>query len=161
MSEKTDETLLKINEVLRALTDKITPNVVLFIALLNGFIVGFATTGYLGAASISVKSLTFGLIVWQFIVICIFSAKYITLTLDYLNKFFLTAVIGFGGHWQVFGMYAKEFDPVLLKDIEPIVENGFGVFMFSYFFMMGLKYCFSGNYGAAQSVKKQYSLKED
>ncbi len=160
MNEKTDELLLKVNEVLRGLTDRITPNVILSIALLNGFVVGFATTGYLGEASISIKSLNFALIVWQFVVICVFSAKYITLTIIYLNKFFLMAVVGFGGQWQIFGMYAEEYDSVMLLNIQPIFQNGFGTFIFAYFCLMAIKHGFSGNQ-KAQNTTKQYQLEED
>lgn len=160
MNEKTDELLLRANEFLNSTTAKITPNVVLLIALLNGFIIGFTTTGYLGGASIEVKSLNFGLIVWQFIIICIFSARYVTLTVSYLNKFAFTGVSGFFIQWQTFGMYAQEFDALMLKDIQPIISNGFGVFVMSWALLMILKYCFSGNEQTNVSNQKVFKIEE-
>ena len=159
MTENTDDLLLKINEYLRGITDKITPNVVLSIAMINGFVVGFATTGYLGVASISIQSLNFALIVWQFVVICVFSAKYITLTLGYLNKFLMAAVMGFGGQWQVFGMYAEKYDAEMFKNIQPIFDNGFGTFIFAYFCVIVAKHSFSGN-ESVHSTTKQYQLED-
>ena len=137
MSEGLDESLLKVNDTLRSLNDKITPSIILAVALSNGFISAFITTGYLGSSSISAESFTFGLFIWQFIVTCFLSAKYVNLTTEYLHKFVLCGVIGYAVQWQCFGMYVEK--------VEPVMGNGFGAAMFFYFCALGLKYCFSGN----------------
>lgn len=139
---KADEFLSTINIFLSSTTDRITPNIILFVTMVNGFILGFLTTGYLGAQSMGVFTLTFWLFVEQFVVICFFSSKYVNLTTGYLNKFFLSAVIGFGLQWQAFGLYAVGTD---IKTIEPLVDHGFATFMFGYFGLMMTKYCFTGN----------------
>ena len=71
MIEKTDDALQGINDFLKTLTNRITPNVVLAVVILNGFIIGLVTTGYLGNKSLAVQSLSFLLIIWQLIIICI------------------------------------------------------------------------------------------
>ena len=154
MTDKTDELFLKVNVQLKNLNEKITPNIILSVALLNGFILGFITTGFLGQSSISIQSFTFVLFIWQFIVICFFSAKYVELTTAYLHKFAMCGVIGYAFQWQTFGMYADGYDKELLKSIEPIIDNGFGTFMFFYFCFLGLKYCFSDNPRIEPTTKK-------
>lgn len=157
MTEKTDELFLKINDGLRNLSDKITPNIILFVALLNGFILGFITTGFLGASSISIQSFTFVLFIWQFVIICFFSAKYVSMTTAYLHKFAMCGVVGFSFQWQVFGMYASKYDAELFKNIQPLMDNGFSSILFFYFCFLGVKYCFSGNLQSSE-VTKKYEL---
>ncbi len=139
---KADEILSTINVFLSTTTDRITPNTILFVTMINGFILGYLTTGYLGDKSMGMFTLPFGLFVEQFVVICLFSARYVNLTTEYLNKFFLSATIGFGLQWQVFGLYAVGTD---IKTIEPLVDSGFATFVFIYFGLMMTKYCFTGN----------------
>ena len=139
---KADEVLSTINIFLSTTTDRITPNIILFVTMINGFILGYLTTGYLGKESMGVFTFPFYLFVEQFVVICFFSSRYVNLTTGYLNKFFLSAVIGFGLQWQAFGVYAQGTE---IKTIEPLVDSGFATFMFIYFGAMMTKYCFSGN----------------
>jgi hypothetical protein len=159
IENKTDEVFLKINDLLRNLSDKITPNIILFVALTNGVILGFITTGYLGASSIPIKSFTFILFIWQFVIICFFSAKYVNLTTAYLHKFAMCGVIGYAFQWQTFGMYAASYDAELLKSITPLQENGFSTALFFYFCFLGVKYCFSGNNQTTGNTKK-YELEK-
>lgn len=142
---KLDESLVSINNFLTALTERINPNTILGVAMVNGFILGLVTTGYLGANSVSTTSWNFGLIIWQFAVICVFSSKYIKLSTEYLVKFFLAVVIGYHVQWQIFGIYVENNEPEKLKFIEPFMSNNNGNFIFVLFFLMGVKYCFSGN----------------
>ncbi len=154
MTEKTDEVFLKVNDQLRNLSDKITPNIILFVALFNGFVLGFTTTGYLGESSVTIQSLNFFLIIWQFVIICFFSAKYVDLTTAFLHKFTMCGVIGFAVQWQIFGMYVISYEPELSRNIQPIIDNSFGKFMFFYFCFLGMKYCFSGNQHTSDLTKK-------
>lgn len=125
-------------------TDRITPNIVLLVTLINGFILGFLTTGYLGESSMGIFSFQFWLFVEQFVVICFFSARYVNLTTEFLNKFFLSALIGFSVQWQSFGLWVAKYEPENTL-IEPLVDPGFATFILGYAgFLLG-KYCFSGN----------------
>lgn len=155
MAIKTDELFLKINDQLKNLNDRITPDVILSVALLNGFILGFITTGYLGNSTISVQSFTFVLFVWQFAIICFFSAPYVSMTTEYMHKFGMSGVIGYAFQWQTFGMYVVKYEPDI--KMEPIVDNGFGVFLFFYTCFLVVKYCFSGNV-QTKSTTKKYEL---
>lgn len=157
---KIDEFLLKFNESIRTLDKKITPNVVLFVAMFNGLLIGLATTGYLGDNSIAMKSITFALIIWQFVLICFFSAVHVNLTAEYLNKFILSAGIGFSVQWQGFGMYVASFEPDLVKNIQPIIENNFGIVFGGYIFLLLIKYCFSGNESAGGKTELKYTTEE-
>ena len=152
MSDKADEAFLKANDALSSLSDKITPDIILSVALLNGFILAFITTGYLGASSISIQSFTFVLFIWQFVIICFFSSKYVNLTTAYLHKFGMCGVLGYAIQWQLFGMYAVSYDTELAKNIQPIIEKEFGIFMFFYFCFIGLKYCFANNLKSSEST---------
>ena len=157
MIEKTDDALQGVNDFLRSITDRITPNVVLTVAIVNGFLIGLATTGYMGEQSLSVWSLSFFLILWQLAVICIFSSRYIDLTTNYLNKFVVCIAIGYVWQWQFFGMWADKFTDI--QTIEPPIDNGAIGVMFGYFTLMFLfGYCFRGN---RRNTGKVYSLKEE
>lgn len=145
MINKTDEALEGLNNFLKTITNRITPNVVLVIAIVNGFLIGLATTGYMEDKSLSIFSLSFFLIIWQLFIICIFSSRYIDLTTNYLNKFFLSGCIGYIWQWQFFGMWANEFRPEI-KTISPPIENVAVGIMMGYFSLMFLfGYCFKGN----------------
>ncbi len=157
MIEKTDDALQGINDFLKTLTNRITPNVVLAVVILNGFIIGLVTTGYLGNKSLAVQSLSFLLIIWQLIIICIFSSRYIELTTSYLNKFVVSGAIGYIWQWQFFGMWANSFNPEITT-INPPMENTVVGFMFGYATIMILfGYCFKNN---KKHTSKVYSLKE-
>ena len=158
MIEKTDDALQGVNDFLKTLTNRITPNVVLAVAILNGFIIGLVTTGYLGNKSLSVQSLSFLLIIWQLIIICIFSSRYIELTTGYLNKFFICGLFGFIWQWEIFGTIAINFYPELTT-ITPIMDHGLVVFTLAYLTLQILfGYCFKNN---KKHTSKVYSLKED
>jgi len=157
MIEKTDDALQGINDFLRTLTDRITPNVVLMVSAVNGFLVGLATTGYLGEKSLAVWSLSFFLIIWQLLVICIFSSRYIELTTSYFNKFIVSGAIGYIWQWQFFGMWVNEFHPEITT-ISPPMENTVIGLMFGYFTIMILYgYCFKNN---KKNTGKMYSLED-
>ena len=141
---KTDEALAGINIFLSTTVDRITPNTVLMVTMVNGFILGFLTTGYLGENSMGIFSFQFWLFVEQFVVICFFSAKYVNLTVEFLNKFFLSAVIGFSLQWQLFGLWIEKYEPKN-GNMEPLVDAGFATFVLGYAGFMLAKYCFSGN----------------
>lgn len=145
MIEKTDDALQSVNDILKNITDRITPNIVLTVAIVNGFLIGLATTGYMGEQSLSVWSLSFFLILWQLLVICVFSSRYIELTTNYLNKFVVCIAVGYVWQWQFFGMWANRFNPEI-KTISPPIDNSAIGVMFGYFTLMFLfGYCFRGN----------------
>lgn len=149
---KTDDVLANINDFLRRATDRITPNVVLLVAIFNGGLIGLTTTGFMGESSLSVKSLSFFLIIWQFGLVCFFSARYVDLTVDYLNKFGLCGFVGFFWQWQLFGMMSD------VKTITPPAEHPVVVAFLAYatfFFLLG--YCFRNT---RKNARKLYSLKE-
>jgi hypothetical protein len=153
---KVDEVLTNINIFLSTTTDRITPNVILFVTAFNGFILGFLTTGYLGLNSMGIFSFPFWLFIEQFVVICFFSSRYVDLTTEYLTKFFLAGVIGYYVQWQSFGVYVAEYEPEMLKHIQPVLEGGSGNFIFILFLIMGVKHCFSGN-----EVKQRTKINTD
>lgn len=158
MIEKSDDALASVNDFLRTLTDRVTPNIVLVIAIVNGFIIGLATTGYLGEMSLSVSSLPFALIIWQLVIICVFSSRYIDLTTGYLNKFIICGVIGYVWQWQFFGMYANAFAPEITT-ITPPMENGVISMILGYFSIMFLfGYCLKGN--KKNTGSKVFDLKD-
>lgn len=150
---KTDEVLTGINIFLSSTTDRITPNVILFVTAVNGFILGFLTTGYLGNNSMGIFSFPFWLFIEQFVVICFFSSRYVDLTTEYLTKFFLAGVIGYYIQWQSFGVYVAKYEPRMMIHIQPVLEGGSGNFIFILFLVMGLKHCFSGN-----EIKKENKI---
>jgi len=158
MIEKTDDALQGVNDFLRTLTDKITPNVVLAVALINGFIIGLVTTGYMGEKSLEVLSLTFFLILWQLLLLCVFSSRYIELTTSYLNKFIVSIAIGYIWQWQFFGMWAVWYNPEITT-IKPPIDNTVAGVMFGYAtVMLLLGYCFRNN---RKNIGKMYSLDKD
>lgn len=142
---KVDEYLTSATIFLTTTTDKITPNTILFVTMVNGFALGYLTTGFLGESSMDVSSLEGGFFIWQFVLTCILTSKYVNMTTEYLGKFFLAGVIGYYVQWQVFGTYAEKYDVEMLKLIEPVIPGGSGNFIFILFFIMGIKHCFSGN----------------
>ena len=152
-TEKADDALATVNDFLKGVTDKITPNFVLLIALVNGVLIGLVTTGYLGASSVPVKSFTFALIIWQFVAICFLTARYVELNLNYLNKFVLSGLIGYYWQWQIFAMlYPTEtFMP-------PFGNNGFG-FIGYISVLIFFGYCLNGNKKAKRA--QVYSLDEE
>lgn len=138
MIEKTDEAVRTVNDFLRTVTNGITPNIILLVALFNGFVIGLVTTGYLGESSVSVRSGTFGLIVWQFVIVCILTARYVDYTTSYLSKFFICGATGYYWQWQIFAMAwpTESFSP-------PFGDSGFGyIFITS---VVILSQCFKGN----------------
>lgn len=141
---KANEVLSSVNIFLSTATDRITPNIILGVTMMNGFILGFLTTGYLGVDSMGIFSFPFWLFVEQFVVICFFSSRYVDLTTEYLNKFFLIAVIGFSVQWQLFGLYVQYYEPEI-KTLEPLVDAGFATFVLGYAGAMLTKYCFANN----------------
>lgn len=159
MIDKTDNALNSVNDFLKTVTDRITPNVVLLISIVNGFLIGLATTGYLGDKSLAVWSLSFFLIIWQLLVICVFSSRYIELTTSYLNKFIVSGAIGYIWQWQFFGMYAIWDNPDITTIVPPMENKAIG-FMFGYFTLMILAgYCFKGN--KKNTSAKLYELPKD
>lgn len=153
---KTDEILTSLNIFLSTTTDRITPNIILTVTMINGFILGFLTTGYLGSNSMGIFSFPFWLFIEQFVVICFFSSRYVNLTTEYLTKFFLSGVMGYYFQWQSFGYYAQNYDPKLFKTIQPIMDGGSGTFIFILFFIMGAKHCFTNN-----EIKKETKINMD
>ncbi len=153
MIEKADNALSSINDFLKSTTDRIGPNTVLFIALLNGALIGLVTTGYLGSSSIPVKSFTFVLIIWQFTAICLLTARYVDLTIKYLNKFMLSGLVGFFWQWQVFaGFYPTE------TFLTPF-EGGGSIFMWVITVQVFLGHCLTGN--QKNTAKNMYVLDKD
>ena len=149
---KLDEGLAGFNIFLSTTTDRITPNTILLVTMVNGFILGFLTTGYLGEKSMGIFSFPFWLFVEQFVVICFFSARYVNLSTEYLNKFFLSAVIGFALQWQLFGLWVQNYEPKN-DNIAPMFEGGFQTFIMGYLGLLGLIYCFKDN-----EIKKEQTF---
>jgi len=144
MKDKADDALQGVNDFLRTITDRITPNIVLMTALINGVAGGVLTTGYLGEKSIEVASLSFVLFIWQFIAICILSSRHVDLTTTYLNKFIISGAVGYIWQWQFFGMYAL-WDHPKTATIVPLMDHNLIVIAFGYGTVMLMLYCFSGN----------------
>ena len=145
---KADDGLNTINEFLKSATDKIGPNFVLFVALLNGALIGLVTTGFLGESSISVRSATFFLIIWQFILTCILTARYVDYTINYLGKFLISAMTGYYWQWQFFAMFwpTESFKP-------PFGDSGFGYILV--LSIVILSQIFKGN---VRNTKFKYTL---
>jgi len=138
MKDKADDAIQGVNDFLRSATDNITPNTILIVALFNGFLIGLVTTGYLGDSSVPVKSGTFGLIIWQFVIVCFLTARYVDYTTNYLAKFFICGATGYYWQWQAFAMLwpNKEFAP-------PFGDSGFGYILITSAVI--LSQCFKGN----------------
>lgn len=138
MINKTDDALQGVNDFLRTMTDRITPNIILIVALFNGFLIGLVTTGYLGGSSVPVKSGTFGLIIWQFVIVCFLTARYVDYTTNYLSKFLICGATGYYWQWQIFAMLwaTESFQP-------PFGDSGFGYILITS--VVILSQCFKGN----------------
>lgn len=138
-----DEHLTGLNLFLSSLVGKITPNIILCIALINGFAFGLVTTGYLADQTVDALSPVSLLIVWQFIITSVLSSQRIKLNTKYLTRFFIAIVLGYYTQWQVFGSYVQNYDPEKVQYIKPVVEGASGNFIFFMFFVMGASHCFS------------------
>jgi hypothetical protein len=162
MINKLDESLEGVNEFFKSITNRITPNKILFVTLLNGIFLGLITTGFLGDKSISVYSFTFLLFIWQFFVICVFSSSHVNFNAAYLQKFIWIGVIGYAIQWQTFGMIAVEYKLEAAKTIAPIINHPFGNILFTLGCLYGMVACFKGNKSRLEPMEKYtlYNKKE-
>jgi hypothetical protein len=145
VTDKTDDALHGFNDFLRSIADKVTPNAILMIVIVNSFALGILTTGFLGDKSIETKSLEFTLFVWQFIAIFVLSSRHVDLTTSYLGKFYMCALFGYIWQWEIFGLIASKWYPEITT-IEPIMEHPLAAFGFANATALVLfGYCFRGN----------------
>lgn len=145
VTDKTDDALQGFNDFLKSIGDKVTPNVILVIVIINSFLLGVLTTGFLGDKSIEAMSLSFFLFIWQFAAIFVLSSRHVDLTTNYLIKFYICGLLGFIWQWEIFGQIAKKWYPEI-KSISPIMGHPLVVFMCANLTIMVIfGFCFRGN----------------
>lgn len=145
VTDKTDDALQGFNDFLRSIGDKVTPNTILMIVIINSFSLGLLTTGFLGDKSIETLSLSFILFIWQFAAIFVLSSRHVDLTTSYLIKFYICGLLGFIWQWEIFGQIAKKWYPEI-RTIEPIMGHSLIIFAFANITLMVIfGYCFKGN----------------
>jgi hypothetical protein len=157
LREKVDEILLSIGEYFRSVANKITPNWILFVTLINGFFLGLITTGFMGDKSVSVHSLTFFFFMEQFAIICFFSSSHVNFTTAYLNKFVWAGVLGYAIQWQIFGAIARKYGLESSEYITPPFDGTFAIAFFTAACIFILFWCFSKNKARLEPAKK-YTL---
>ncbi len=145
VTDKTDDALQGFNDLLRSIGDKVTPNTILLIVIVNSFSLGLLTTGFLGDKSIETLSLSFILFIWQFAAIFVLSSRHVELTTAYLGKFYMCGLLGFIWQWEIFGQIAQKWYPEI-KTIAPIMGHPLVVFAsVNLTLLVIFGYCFRGN----------------
>lgn len=162
VTDKTDDALQSFNDLLRSIGDRVTPNTILMIVIINSFSLGVLTTGFLGDKSIETLSLSFILFIWQFAAIFVLSSRHVDLTTSYLIKFYICGLLGFIWQWEVFGQIAKKWYPEIMT-IEPIMGHSLIIFAFANITIMVIfGYCFKGNHrNSSKSDKWELHSKRD
>jgi hypothetical protein len=154
MIDKINDGLEGVNDFFKVITSRITPNKILLITLLNGFILGLMTTGFLGADSVKVLSLDFAFFVWQFFIICVFSSAHVNFDVKYMQKFVFVGVIGYAVQQQVFAMIAIEYNMEVAKNMELLTDNNFTGVLLATLIVYGSTYCFSNNQARKEPAEK-------
>lgn len=142
-----DDILERLSDWIRITFENIDHWHGLVYIILNGFLVAFATTGYLGEDSVPIWSLAGGLFVAQFVQTIGALVAKISPDSQYLSKMMVAGLSGFAFQWETLSM----LDPK--KGFEPIVDHGFGVFIFYASFLGAMLYCFTGNQSRSTSTQ--------